>query len=63
MSTTTIYLQSGATTLTVFSDGSSYHTPPAIPCWLPNYKFEGNEPNGLAINFKTGELTATSKII
>ena len=54
MSTTRIYLQSGATTLTVFGDGSSYHNPPATPCWLPDYKFEGTEPNGLNLDFKTG---------
>ncbi len=54
MDTKTIYLQSGASTLTVFSDGSSYHTHPASPCWLPDYKFEGTEPNGLTLDFKTG---------
>ena len=54
MSTTTIYLQSGATTLTVFSDGSSYYTPPANPCYLPDYKFVGSTPIGLTIDFKTG---------
>ena len=54
MSTTTIYLQSGVTTLTVFSDGTSYYTPPANPCWLPDYKFHETTPNGLTIDSKTG---------
>ena len=54
MSTTTIYLQPGVTTLTVFNDGSSYYTAPVNPCWLPDYKFEGTEPNGLTLDFKTG---------
>ena len=54
MSTKTIYLQSGASTLTVFSDGSSYYTPPAIPCYLPDYKFVGTAQNGLTLDFKTG---------
>ncbi len=54
MSTTTIYLQSGATTLTVFSDGSSYHNAPVKPCWLPYFEFLGTTPNGLIIDFKTG---------
>ena len=62
MSTKTIYLQAGATSLTVFSDGSSYYSPPAIPCSMPDYNFNGTAPNGLTINFKTGELTATSNI-
>ena len=54
MSTTTIYLQPGVTTLTVFNDGSSYYTAPVNPCWLPDYKFAGTEPNGLNLDFKTG---------
>ena len=63
MSTTTIYLQSGTSKLTVFSDGSSYYTPPAIPCSLPYYLFVGNTPNGLTLDFETGLLTVTSTSI
>jgi hypothetical protein len=54
MITTTIYLQSGATTLTVFSDASSYHTPSTNPCSLPDYKFAGTAQNSLTIDSRTG---------
>jgi hypothetical protein len=54
MSTSIIYLQSGASTLTVFSDGSSYFNPPANPCWLPEHKLIGTAQNGLTLDFKTG---------
>ncbi len=63
ISTSTIYLQSGNPTLTVFSDGSFYHSPPAIPCSMPNYSFVLTIPNGFTIDFKTGELKVTSNII
>ena len=54
MSTTIVYIQSGATTLTVFNDGTSYYIPPTIPCSLPTHYFIGTTPNGLTLNFKTG---------
>ena len=54
MSTTTVYIQSGATTLTVFSDGTSYYIPPTNPCTLPTHYFVGTVPNGLTLDFKTG---------
>ena len=54
MGTITVYLQSGASTLSVYSDGSSYYIPPAIPCSFPFFYFDGTEPNGLTLDFKTG---------
>ena len=54
MSTTIVYIQSGSTTLNVFNDGTSYYTPPTIPCSLPTHSFVGTAPNGLNIDLQTG---------
>ena len=63
MSNKNVYLLSGTISLTIFSDGSSYYTPPAIPCWLPTHYFVGTTPNGMTIDLKTGKLTVTSNSI
>ena len=63
MKTTIVYLQTGATSLTVFSDGTSYYTPPTNPCSLPTHYYVGTIPNGLTLDFKTGKLIVTSNVI
>ena len=63
ISTTIVYLQSGITTLTVFSGGTSYYTPPATPCSLPAHEIVGSVSSDLTLDADTGELTVTSNTI
>ena len=63
ISTTIIYLQKGVTTLTVFSNGTSYYYPPATPCSLPDHDIVGTVSSDLAIDADTGALTVTSNTI